>query len=120
MPAAPGPANDHFECYKAKDSRGKATYTMDLLAGVPGFVNESACSIKLGAKKICVQTIKASVTPTPPGGGPGPGPDDPGVKFIGYKLKCPKGLLPPVNFNDQFGAGAFTPGTAKTLLAPAQ
>src|SRR5439155_21849924 len=120
VPAAPGPANDHFECFKVKDGRPKATYTMDLMAGVAGFVNETGCRVKLGGKEVCVQTIKGTPTPPPPGGGPGPGPDDPTVKFISYKLKCPKGVLPPVSFDDQFGAGMFTPGSAKRLLVPAQ
>src|SRR5262249_13123612 len=44
VPALPGPANDHFECYKAKDTRPRASYTMDLIAGVAGFTNELGCS----------------------------------------------------------------------------
>ncbi len=119
VPALPGPANDHFKCYKAKDVRPKVPYTMDLLAGVAGFTNELGCAIKLGASRICVQVAKQNVSPPPPGGGPGPGPGS-GARFIGYKLKCPKGFVPPAGFADQFGAGTFTPGTAKTLIVPAQ
>jgi hypothetical protein len=118
VPALPGPANDHFKCYKTKDPRPKASYTADLLAGVAGFANELGCTIKLGAKRVCVQVSKQNVTPAPPGGGPGPGPGS-GAKFLSYKLKCPKGVLPPASFTDQFGAGTFTPGSARTLLVPA-
>jgi hypothetical protein len=120
VPAAPGPANDHFECYKAKDTRPKATYVADLAAGVAGFLNETGCTVRLGAKRVCVQATLGTIVPSPPGGGPGPGPDAPQVKFISYKLKCPKAVVPPVNFDDQFGAGTFTPGAAKMLLVPAQ
>src|SRR5262249_7169961 len=119
VPALPGPANDHFECFKAKDARPKASYAMDLIAGVSGFVNETGCTIKLGAREICAQVTKKDVTPAPPGGGPGSGPAS-GAKFIAYKLKCPKGVPLPFGFQDQFGAGTFSATTPKTLLVPAQ
>jgi hypothetical protein len=119
VPASAGPANDHFECYKAKDARPTASYTMDLIAGVAGFANELGCTVSLGAKQLCVQATKSSVTPPPPGGGPGPGPDS-GAKFIAYKLKCAKGIVPPAAFADQFGAGTFTPKPPSTLLVPAR
>ncbi len=120
VPALPGPANDHYECYKAKDVRPKASYTADLIAGVAGFTNELGCSVKLGAKRVCVQVTKQNVSPPPPGGGPGPGPGDAATKLISYKLKCPKGVVPAAGFTDQFGAGTFTPGSVKALLVPAQ
>ncbi len=118
MPALPGPPNDHFKCYKAKDSRPRASYTINLIAGVGGFTDETGCVVKLGAKRICVQVTKQNVTPAPPGGGPGPGPNS-GAKFISYKLKCPKGVVPAGGFADQFGAGTFTPGRPNGLLVPA-
>jgi hypothetical protein len=118
VPALPGPANDHFKCYKTKDVRPKATYTMDLMAGVAGFTNETGCTVKLGAKQICVQVTKQNVNPPPPGGGPLPGPSS-GARFVSYKLKCPKQTLGPGNFTDQFGAGTFTPRSASGLLVPA-
>jgi len=118
VPALPGPANDHFKCYKTKDARAKTSYTVDLLAGVAGFANELGCTVKLGASRVCVQVAKQNVAPPPPGGGPGPGPGS-GAKFINYKLKCPKGVLPAAGVTDQFGAGTFTPGTARSLLVPA-
>jgi len=119
VPASPGPVNDHFECFKTKDLRPKASYTMDLLSGVAGFTDELGCTVKLGAKQVCVQATKQNVAPPPPGGGPGPGPDS-GAKFIVYELKCPKAIVPPGTFADQFGAGSFTPKAASTLVVPAE
>jgi hypothetical protein len=118
VPASPGPANDHFKCYKAKDARPKAIYTMNLMAGVAGFTDELGCTVKLGARRVCVQVTKQNVVPAPPGGGPGPGPGS-GAKFVSYKLKCPKQVLPAGAFADQFGGGNFTPGKAAALLLPA-
>ena len=118
VPALPGPPKDHLKCYKAKDSRPKASYTMNLLAGVAGFSNETGCGMKLGAKKVCVKVTKQNVTPTPPGGGPAPGPNST-AKLISYKLKCPKGSVPPIAVSDQFGAGTVAPGTVADLLVPA-
>jgi len=118
VPALPGPANDHYECYKVKDVRPKASYTMDLIAGVAGFTNELGCSIRLGAKEACIEVVKQNVNPTPPGGGPGPGPGS-DAKFLSYKLKCPIGILSPASISDQFGAGDFIPGKASLLLVPA-
>jgi len=37
-----------------------------------------------------------------------------------YKLKCPKAIVPPGTFADQFGAGSFTPKAASTLVVPAE
>ena len=91
---------------------------MDLAAGVAGFTNEIGCSIKLGARRACVQVAKQNVTPPPPGGGPGPGPSS-GGKFLGYKLRCPTGAVPPAGIADQFGAGTFTPLKPSIVLVPA-
>lgn len=119
VPALPGPDNGHYACFKVKDRRPKGSYTMDLIAGVGGFVDEIGCTVKLGARLVCVKATKHGVTPAPPGGGPGPGPDS-GATFLSYTLKCPQGAVPPAAFTDQFGTGAFTPGSAKTFLVPAQ
>jgi hypothetical protein len=118
VPASPGPANDVFKCYKARDSRLKTSYTMNLLAGVAGFQNEFDCSIKLAASRVCVQVTGQNIVPAPPGGGPGAGPGS-GAKFLGYKLKCPKQPVPGGTFGDQFGTGSFVPSKAATLLVPA-
>jgi len=118
VPALPGGANDHFECYKAKDARPKATYTADLAAGVAGFMNQLGCTVKVPAKRLCVQVSTANVTPAPPGGGPGPGPSG-GQRFLYYDVSCPKWILPPASIADPFGTGTLTPGVAKSLLVPA-
>lgn len=118
VPALPGPANDHFECYKAKDARPKASYTADLTAGVAGFMNQLGCTVKVPAKRLCVQVSGADVTPAPPGGGPGPGRSG-AQRFLYYDVSCPKWILPPASIADDFGTGTLIPGAAKSLLVPA-
>src|SRR5262249_8078901 len=95
VPALPGPSNDPVECYKTKDARRKATYTLDLVAGVGGFSDQRGCTVKLGAKKVCVPVTEQTITPTPPGGGPGAGALV-GTKLLEYKLKCPKHAVSPM------------------------
>jgi hypothetical protein len=57
------------------------------------------------------------VTPPPPGGG-GTGTPNP---FGCYKLKCPKGTVPPtLALHDQFGSRVVTPSKAKMLCAPGE
>jgi hypothetical protein len=70
VPALPGPANDHFECFKVKDARPKATYTMDLLAGVAGFLDETGCTIKLGdaTTATIASSVRDVIAPSPSGG----------------------------------------------------
>ncbi len=119
VPALPGPSNDHLACYKAKDARAKASYTLDLVAGVAGFTNETGCALKARAKSVCVAVTKQNVVPSPPGGGPAPGPGA-GAKYIGYKLKCPTPTLSSVMATDQFGVGLFLRKKVAGLLVPAQ
>src|SRR5581483_3015640 len=108
----------HLKCYKTKDPRVKASYTLDLIANLPGFLNELGCSLKLGAKLICVEVTKQNVAPSPPGGGPVIPPNG-GSVFLSYKIKCPKQTVAPTPFTDQFGGGSFTVGTPSQLLVPA-
>ncbi len=119
VPAFPGPAiNNPIECFKAKEtpSGAKTPYTMDLIAGVSGFADETGCTIVNGkAKEICVQAEIYGV----PTGGPGRGSIS-GEEFISYNLKCPATTGPLVNVVDPFGTGWFTASKSKTLLVPAQ
>jgi type 1 fimbria pilin len=101
---------DHLKCYKVKDSQAKASYT----ANVEGLTVEAGCTVKVPGKLLCVAAEKSNVTPAPPGGGGTGQPNN----FICYKLKCPKGTLPPVAVSDQFGTRTVTPGTPKLLCAP--
>jgi hypothetical protein len=101
---------DHLKCYKVKDSQAKAKYT----ANVEGLTVETGCTVKVPGKLLCVAAEKSGVTPTPPGGGGTGQPND----FVCYKLKCPKGTVPPVSVSDQFGTRTVTPGTAKFICAP--
>jgi hypothetical protein len=123
VPAFPGPANnDHIECFKTKEISydAPAPYTMDLIAGVGGFTDETGCTIVIAkAKEICIQATKQNVTPAPPGGGPGPGSGS-GETFVGYKLTCPATTPAQISVVDQFGSGTFTPSKSRTLLVPAQ
>src|SRR5262249_7945915 len=108
----------HLECYKTKDARPKVAYTVDLIANAAGFPNALGCSLKPGAKHVCVEVDKQNVIPAPPGGGPTI-PPNAGSVFLSYKLKCPKQIVPPAAFVDQFGAGSFTVGKPRELLLPA-
>jgi len=64
---------------------------------------------------LCIETTKENVQPAPPGGGPT---GTPAGTFACYKVKCPKGLLPPVGITDQFGTLTVSPRGAKLLCAP--
>lgn len=114
VPPIPG----HLECYKTKDPRPKVPYTLDLLAGVGGYDDEIGCTVKAGAKLICVETTKQNVSPSPPGGGPVV-PPNAGSIFLSYKIKCPPTTRPPALLGDQFGSSVFDVRTAAELLVPA-
>ena len=85
-------------------------YTADLT----GLAPEPGCTIKVPAVELCVQAVKANVTPTPPSEGPA----NPAGNFACYKVKCPKAALAPVMVNDQFGARMVAPSAPKLLCAP--
>jgi hypothetical protein len=108
----------HLKCYKVRDSRARSSYTLDLIAAVPGFTDELGCTLKLGAKTVCVEVDKQNVNPAPPGGGPTIPPNAASV-FLSYKVKCPRQTLGPVTLEDQFGLGSFTPKKADEILVPA-
>jgi hypothetical protein len=107
---------DHLKCYPVKDAllsgvpKPVKSYTADL----GGLVPEPGCEIKMPAKYLCVETIKANVHPTPPGPAAGPS----AGQFLCYKVKCPKATLPRVLANDQFGLHDVTPKTPKLVCAP--
>ena len=102
---------DHLKCYPVKDPQAKASYTADL----GGLVAEPGCIIQVPAHLFCTQATKANVVPTPPGG---PGSTGAAGRFLCYKVKCPKGTLPTIPWNDQFGSRTLTPKNAKLLCAP--
>jgi len=109
--ASAQPAPDHLKCYKVKDSQPKAAYTADL----EGLTVEPGCLIKVPGNLLCVETTKSTVPPPPPGGGDA---SVPAGRFLCYKVKCPKAVLAPVQWQDQFGARVLTPKVAKMLCAP--
>jgi hypothetical protein len=109
--ASAQPVPDHLKCYKIKDSRAKASYTADL----GGLVSEPGCLIKVPGTMLCVEATKANVNPPPPGGTDNSGPAG---RFLCYKVKCPKAVLTPLTWHDQFGTGTVTPSVPKMLCAP--
>jgi len=111
VPAAAQPVADHLECYKVKDPQAKASYTADL----GGLAAEPGCTIKVPATMVCVPATKTNVMPPPPGGGSTGTPN----AFGCYKVRCPRGTLPTIPLNDQFGSRAVTPSAPKLLCAPA-
>ncbi len=110
-PGAALAAADHLKCFKVKDPQAKAKYLADL----DGLVAQTGCTIKVPALLACVPSTKTNVQPVPPGGG---GTGTPNA-FACYKVKCPKGAVPPVvELGDQFGTRTVAPSTAKMVCAP--
>lgn len=102
---------DHVACYSVKDAAPKAAYTAD----VDGIVLARGCLVKVPAKLLCVPASKSNVNPAPPV----PGTGATAASVACYKVKCPKGVLDPVMFTDQFGSRMLTPKAPKLLCAPA-
>jgi hypothetical protein len=105
------PIADHLKCYKVKDSQARATYA----AHLAGLADSPGCLVKVPGTLLCVETTKTEITPTPPGGGDDAGPAG---RFMCYKVKCPKAVLAPVQWHDQFGDRPVTPSVPKILCAP--
>lgn len=102
---------DHLACYRVKDAFGRASYTAD----VAGLAVHPGCTVKLPAKLLCVEAEKTNVTPPPPSTPAGMSPP----RVACYKLTCPRGVLDPVAWNDQFGMRELRPMAPKMLCAPA-
>lgn len=103
---------DHLRCYKVRDSAPRTSYSADVSGLVPP---ETRCVIKVPGSLLCLEATKANVDPAPPVGGSGPA----AGRFLCYKVKCPKGALSPIAWNDQFGARSVTPLASKLVCAPA-
>ena len=118
LAGAPTPASaqnpNHLKCYKIRDGvpAPPVRYTMNL----QGLTAEPGCLIRARAQLLCVQTTKTAVSPTPPGGGPNPASAG---RFLCYKVKCARQLLPGVPVTDQFGTRTVAPKRADLLCAPA-
>jgi hypothetical protein len=109
---------NHLVCMKVKDPAPKASYTAHL---VPSRLNDlSPCVIRVPAKMECQITAKLNVTPPAPATGPTQDLLPTGIlRFLCYKVKCPKPEGPNDVRNDQFGSRTLTLGSAKLLCAPA-
>ena len=108
--AAAQPVSDHLKCFKVRDSAQRVPYVGDL----GGHVTESGCTIKFPAVMACVPASASNVQPTPPGVG---GTGVPNA-FACYKVKCPKGALPPLQIDDRFGSRTVRPVKSKLVCAP--
>jgi hypothetical protein len=111
-PSTAGAADDHLTCHKIKDSLTTAQYTADLT----GLTPEAGCTIRVPGRLLCVESDKSNVVPSPPGAPPGGA----AGRFVCYKVKCPKAVLPPVTVGDQFGTRSVQPRAPKLVCAPAQ
>jgi hypothetical protein len=108
---AAGQVPDHLECYAIKDELPRSAFTADL----EGLTPEPGCTIKLPAKKLCVETVERNVTPVPPEDIQG---SAAGV-FLCYSLRCPGETLASVEVRDQFGRRRVAPRRSRLLCAPA-
>jgi hypothetical protein len=104
---------DHLKCYRIKDPLARGSYTGDLGAS-DSLPADSGCVIKTPAKLLCVDTTKTNVVPPPPGSGAGRLTS----RFVCYKVRCPRGTLPPVDWTDQFGTRTVQPVGPKMVCAP--
>jgi hypothetical protein len=112
--AAPARAQataDHLKCFKVKDPNAKTKYMADL----SGVLAQSGCEFKSAAAMACVPSAAENVSPVPPGVGASGTPNT----FGCYKLKCPKGVVPPLTLDDAFGSRVLDKGVAKMICAPA-
>jgi hypothetical protein len=109
---------NHLVCMKIKDPAPKASYTAHL---VPSRLNDlDPCVIRVPAKMECQITGKLNVAPPAPATGPTQDLLPTGIlRFLCYKVKCPKPQGPNDVRNDQFGSRTVTLGSARLLCAPA-
>src|SRR6185369_10537384 len=57
------PGLGHLKCYKGKDSRAKATYTLGIVPNSFSFPQLLGCQLRVGARAICVEVDKQNVAP---------------------------------------------------------
>jgi len=102
---------DHLKCFKVKDPQAKTLYTAD----PTGLLDQTGCTFKSAAALACVPSSLENVSPVPASEG-GLGAPNP---FVCYKLKCPKGVVPPLAVQDAYGSRILEKGAAKMICAPA-
>lgn len=114
--AAPALAQvpDHLRCYRIKDSAPRASYTADLVPGVPQLPAEPGCRIKVPATMLCTNASKTNVVPAPPGAPGG----IPTGRFVCYKARCERPDVT-VAVTDQFGSRTVAVKKGTILCAPA-
>jgi hypothetical protein len=104
---------DHLQCFKIKDDIEKTGYTVTITPDDPTFPAAAGCTMKTGAKLLCVDSTKSAVSPTPPGAPDGTQPG----KFFCYKAKCPVSE-PTFTGTDQFGSHGVEVKKTQFLCAP--
>jgi hypothetical protein len=109
---------NHLVCLKARDPAPHGKYQAHL---VPSRLDDLfPCVIKVPAKVECQLTQKLNVTPPPPAAGPQQDLLQAGIlRFLCYKVKCPRPVGPPDVRQDQFGSRVVQLGPAELLCAPA-
>jgi hypothetical protein len=104
---------DHLQCFKIKDDIEKTGYTFTITPDDPTFPAAAGCTMKTGAKLLCVDSSKSAVTPSPPGAPDGAQPG----KFFCYKARCPVSE-PTFTGDDQFGTHGVEVKKTQFLCAP--
>ena len=117
VPTLAGAQYDHLKCFKAKDQKTfkKAAADLDALQAQFGLEN---CAIKPKAKLVCVPVSK-TVTALEDGQSLDVSGDEQMFDRLCYKIKCPKGTIPPILFSDQFGSRTLEKFKAQMLCTPA-
>jgi hypothetical protein len=104
---------DHLQCFKIKDEIAKTAYTVTITPDDPTFPAAAGCTMKTGAKLLCVDSTKSAVMPAPPGAYDGAQPG----KFFCYKARCPV-ANPTFTGSDQFGSHDIEVKKTQFLCAP--
>lgn len=104
---------DHLQCFKIKDDIEKIGYTFTITPDDPTFPAAAGCTMKTGARLLCVDSTKSAVTPSPPGAPDGAQPG----KFFCYKARCPVSE-PTFTGDDQFGTHGVEVKKTQFLCTP--
>jgi len=109
--------SDHMKCYRVTDRDGAAAvadFDTAQLGLVPG------CKLRAKSRELCVpvtsDVIGSAETADAVTG------ENLADQRLCYRIKCPKGSLPPMQVSDRFGTRSLLPGQAKrfcTSVVPA-
>jgi hypothetical protein len=108
---------DHLQCFKIRDEKTFRDAAVDLDSVLTQFGLQS-CTIKGGAKKLCVPADKA-VTSITDGAVIAATSEELGALRLCYKLRCPTTTVPGMTVSDQFGSRSVGSFKAVELCTPA-